>query len=377
MEKRQDDFTPSARYRRMLAKTPVWHNTTSGMWEVYRYNDVSLVLTQDATCSAEIASGPTTSFNFLDPPQHGRLHMLVAQAFNEQSVARLASCITTYVQDLLDRVASRGGMDIVADFAYPLPLLVLGAWLGIPACDYERFRSWSTLFVTEEAFLCPPDPQDMRAYFLSLIEQRRQRPQDDLISGLVLAEVGGQHLTDGDILNVCRLLLIAGNDTTTNLIGNALFCFLEYGMFDQLRADLSLLPGAIEEVLRYRPPVPAMFRIARRPLLLGGQRIQQGDTIMAWIGSANRDEQWFPDAEKFDIRRFPNPHLTFGKSTHHCLGAPLARLEASIALGAMLARFPTLQLARTTPLEPIDPQFFVDGFKALPVRFTSEHAQAR
>ena len=210
----------------------------------------------------------------------------------------------------------------------------------------------------------------MVGYFLGMIEQRRQQPRDDLISGLTEAQVEGEHLTAQELLGFCILLLIAGNETTTNLIGNAILAFDEQPEAqEQLRNAPKLLPSAIEEALRYRSPVQSMFRVAAREVELGGQTIPEDAWIVAWIGSANRDGAQFPDPDRFDMARTPNRHVAFGHGIHFCIGAPLARLEARIALGALLERTRDLRVAPDAHLEALGGNI-VFGVQQLPVTFT-------
>src|SRR5436305_12171684 len=209
----------------------------------------------------------------------------------------------------------------------------------------------------------------MSEYFLDMIAQRSREPKDDLISALLDAQIDGQHLNQRELLGFCILLLVAGNETTTNLIGNALLCFDEHPeVMEQLRAEPALVPGAIEEVLRYRSPVQYMYRRAAANVTVRDQEIQAGQMLLAWIGSANRDEAQFPDPDSFDIRRTPNRHIAFGHGIHFCLGAPLARLEAKIALTLLLERFDDIQRVRSVPLEAAGADFAY-GVKHLPMTF--------
>ena len=328
--------------------------------------------------SSRMGGGPIgASLLGADPPRHTQLRALVTQAFTPRAVARLEPRITAIVQELLDRAAPRGAMDVVLDFAYPLPVIVIAEMLGIPAEDRERFKAWSDAVVAgaqaEDAAMGFSQAQrEMGEYFVRMIERRRRAPGEDLISGLLAARIEGQHLEPLALLGFCFLLLVAGNETTTNLMANAVLCFEEHPAVPRrLRAEPALLPSAIEEVLRYRSPVQVMFRTAVRDIRLGEREVRAGDRLAAWIGSANRDEAQFRGADTFDPVRNPNRHLAFGHGVHFCLGAPLARLEAKVALGALLARCEDLHVAPGTVLAPV-PSAVVFGPQRLPVTFRAK-----
>jgi cytochrome P450 len=296
------------------------------------------------------------------------LRALVTQAFTPRSVALLSEHITAIATGLLDEVAAQGAMDFIDDFAYPLPMLVIAELLGVPQQDRARFKAWSDAVIGVAGMGGSPRAE-MIAYFRQIIEQRRLAPQGDLISALLAAEVEGQRLTEQELLGFCVLLLVAGNETTTHLLGNALLCFDDYPeALEQLRADLALIPEAIEEVLRYRSPVQMMFRQVVADVELSGQYLHTGQWAVAQIGSANRDEAQFPDPDRFDIRRAPNRHLAFGHGIHFCLGAPLARLEAKIALTVLLERFREIERNHDVAVEAIGSSI-VFGVKHLPVTF--------
>jgi cytochrome P450 len=279
-------------------------------------------------------------------------------------------------------VIETGRMDLIDDLAYPLPVVVISEMLGIPAEDRHQFRQWSdeivrsanNLFGDREGMQAGNRgggmvTAEMEPYLRDIIEQRRRAPGDDLISGLVAAEIDGERLTENDLMSFCSLLLVAGNVTTTNLIGNAMLSLLQHPQaLARLQDDLSLLPAAIEEVLRYRSPVQFMFRIATRAVELGGQTIQPGQIVIAFIGSANRDEARFPAAHRFDLDREPNPHIAFGHGIHYCLGAPLARLEGRLALTILLTRLRDIRLATRRPLPPGE-ALILHGVRHLPLVF--------
>lgn len=257
-----------------------------------------------------------------------------------------------------------------------MPVIVIAELLGIPPEDRERFKHWSGAMVNalgSETIAAETSESRtaMDAYFLQIMAQRREHPRDDLVSALLNAQVESEHLTQTEILSFCSLLLVAGNETTTNLIGNALLCLDEYpDALETLQAEPELIPSAIEEVLRYRSLVQFTGRVATVETLIGGQTIKAGQEVRVALGSANRDEAQFPDAESFEIQRSPNRHLAFGHGIHFCLGAPLARLETKIALTQLLARFQDIQRVRDVPLERVDSPVMY-GVKRLPMTFRS------
>ena len=289
----------------------------------------------------------------------------MSRAFTPRSVANLERRIDAIARELLDRVAGRGAFDLAADFAVPLPMIVIAEMLGVPAEDRPRIARWNDVLL-RMSYLVADIPhaevvfrefgvitQEMSEYLAALLAERRAQPKDDLLTRLGEAEVDGARLTHHDILGFLQLLLLAGSETTTNLINNAMLCFIEHpDQLALLRRRMDLLPSAIEEVLRFRAPLQWMFRLTTRDVELHGQTLPAKTLLLAMIGSANRDLAAFPDAEKFDITRDPNPHLAFGHGAHFCLGAPLARLEGRVALTALLERFSTIELAESEPWEP-------------------------
>jgi cytochrome P450 len=245
--------------------------------------------------------------------------------------------------------------------------MVIAEMLGIPSQQRAQFKRWSDDVLSADEKKQRQAAKEMSSYFRSVIAERRVAPRDDLISALVAAQLDGEKLTEPELLSFCIVLLVAGNLTTTNLIGNAILCFDDHPeVMDELRADPSLMPGAIEEVLRYLSPVQRLVRAATVDTVIGDKQIKAGQLLVPCLGSANRDEEQFPEPNVFDIRRTPNRHLAFGHSIHFCIGAPLARLESRIALEVMLQRFTEIKRVREIPLEMVGAFL---GVKSLPITF--------
>ncbi len=377
-------------FQQMRAEQPVWRDDASECWHVFRYADVQRVLTDHTGFSSSfrrrIRTRPVLSAPTLiemDPPQHGQYRGLVAPAFTPRALARLSARITAIVQELLDRVRATGRMEVIGDLAYPLPSTVIAEMLGVPAEDRPMFKRWAdALFssqVSDAELLHSEEPegvrqiepvmQEMTDYFAQKLDERRRQPRADLLSDLLAAEVDGEHLSQEALTSFCFLLLLAGHVTTTNLIGNAILCFDEHPeAMDRLREQPELMPGAIEEVLRYNSIVWRIGRISTTESTFEGVRIPADAVVFAWGASANRDGAQFPDPDRFDITRSPNRHLAFGHGIHFCVGAPLARLEASIALPMMLEQLPQLRRVPGAPVELL-PSSILSGVKRLPIMF--------
>jgi len=373
-------------YEQMRSRSPVFYAEALDLWMIFDYDGVKRALSDPATFSSSASppgsSGPPPEwFIFFDPPRHTKLRNLVQRAFTPRVVASLEQSIRKLSRELLDHAIQKQPMDLAADFSVPLALMVIGAMIGIPPEDRERFKRWSDLTLGLSETVSSPEQAakavadfaavkaEMGAYLLGLLELRRQAPRDDLLSTLTQAEVDGERLTKEEILGFFLLLLVAGNETTTNLVNNAVLCLIEHpDQLARLRADRELLPSAIEEVLRFRSPLQALFRKTLCDVKLHGQTIPAGKLVLPMIGSANRDAQQFPDAARFDITRDPNPHIAFGHGIHFCTGAPLARLEARIALADLLDRLEHFELATDEPWEPRK-AFIVHGPSRLPLRF--------
>jgi cytochrome P450 len=367
-------------YDQLRSTTPIFQDPETGLWLVLDYEGVKRLLSDPDLFSSRY--GPEWLI-FLDPPRHTKLRALILRAFTPRSVANLEPRILALARTLLDQTIERGEMDLAADFAVPLPLMVIADMLGIPAAAHARFKSWTDAILAMSYTISDRGTEDARAamaafaavtvemnsYLVGLLEERRATPKDDLLTRLVLAEVDGARLSQPEILGFFQLLLLAGSETTTNLINNALLCLEENpDQLARLRVRPDLLPSAIEEVLRYRSPLQWMYRVPRRAVELHGQAIPAGQLVLAMIGSANRDPQQFPEASQFDIGRDLNPHLAFGHGPHFCLGAPLARLETRIALTELLERVKGFRLASDEPWEPRRGSHVL-GPTRLPIRF--------
>jgi cytochrome P450 len=373
---------PLDHHARMRASAPpVSFDARFSSWNVYRYDDVLRILGDHVTFSSERPAGQPAipSIVGMDPPRHRKLRGLVNQAFTPRVVAELAPRITAVTTALIDRVAGQGGIDVMQDLAYPLPITIIAELLGIPVEEQATFRRWSETLIAgprTDAVRGRSGEQeraenlrDLNAYFERKLAERRATPREDLMSRLIAAEVDGERLTEIELLEFCRLLLIAGSETTSYLIGSALLCLDDHPeLAEELRRDPALLPGAVEEALRCFPSVAGTMRLTTAPTEIGGQEIAAGQSVIVWIGAANYDESHFTAPETFDVRRSPNRHLGFGQGIHFCVGAPLARLEARIALGLVLERLPRLRRDRSRPVDAVESPFVL-GVRHFPATF--------
>ena len=371
-------LNPFPQYQRMRSEYPVYYNEMNRWWEVFGYNDVLAAVNDPITYSSERFlpetpqnpdATPARSILNMDPPRHHYLRDIISQAFTPRAVTLLTPRIARIVNDHLDAVAANGQMDVVKDLASPLPMIIITEMLGVPAQDRQQLKQWSRVAVSSAPMESMQAFQRLDVYFKKIITQHREQPVDDLVSALLTASVEGQQLNEAEIVGFCVLLLFAGNETMTNLITNALLCFDDHpDAMEQVRNDVSLLPTALEEVMRYLSPVQLLVRAATVDTELGGKEIKAGQIVFLWNGSANRDEAQFTDPDNFAIRRMPNRHIAFGHGIHFCLGAPLARLAAKITLSILLERFHTIKRMREIPLKPSD-NIFVYGVKSLPISF--------
>ena len=301
---------------------------------------------------AELDARVNTNLLSKDGEDHRRLRRLVTKAFTPRMVAVLAPRIQEIADELLDAVEESGEMDLVESYAFPLPIIVIAELLGIPSADRDRFRLWSNSFVSPpltegdlERFIA--HSEEFLTYLRALFDERRRSPADDLVSALVQAEEQGDSLSEDELYSMVVLLIVAGHETTVSLIANAVLALLSHpDELDQLRRDPTLLAAAVEELLRFESPVErALTRWVAEDGELGGRSVKRGELVIAVLGSANRDEARYPNAAQLDLTREDTKHLAFGRGSHFCLGAPLARLEAQIALATLFARLPSLRLA--------------------------------
>jgi cytochrome P450 len=345
-------------YQQLQKQYRVYFDEERASWLILGYEEARQVLSDPLTFSSQRELGPDGMNHpidgviSLDPPRHRQIRSLISQAFTPRRVAQLEERITSIVHSLLDAVAEKGEMDIIDDLALPLPSRVMAELLGCPETDADRFQQWVAAVTASDLTRRQEGFAQIYAYFQKLIAQRGQEPYEDLVSALLQAEVDGERLQEADVLGTCSLLLLAGNETTTSLIGSAILCFDEYPeAWQQLLAWPDLLTNAIEEILRYRPPVHMFGRVATKDTAIAGVPIKAGELVTVMFAAANLDEAQFPEASTFEIRRTPNSHLSFGHGIHFCLGAPLGRLEAQVALAALLSRFPKLALKQDIPVE--------------------------
>jgi len=373
-------------YDQMRSGSGVLRLAPFDLWMIFDFEGVKRALLDHSAFSSDLSHSPGNGnpgewFIFFDPPRHTKLRALISKAFSPRVVADLEPRIRELSRQLLNQTVERGEMDLAADFAVPLPMLVIAEMLGVPGDEWPRYKRWSdailkianTFSKDEEAARTIAEYRavtaEMRDFLPDLIAQRQSARQDDLLTRLVEAEVDGERLTQEEILGFVQLLLVGGQETTANLINNAILCFIENpDQLARLRESPDLLPSAIEEVLRYRSPVQWMPRATSRDVEIHGQVIPAGKLVLAMIGAANRDPVQFGDAGRFDITRNPNPHLAFGHGVHFCLGAPLARMEARIALKDFLEGIQEFELASDEPWEPRK-ALHVHGPSRLPIRF--------
>ena len=384
---------PYPAFRRLRDEDPAHWSEILGGWVLTRYADVRAALSDPRLSADRITPflarrAPTASeavvallrrvglwVVFTDPPVHTRLRSVLGRVFTGRAIELRRPRVEAIVEGLLDRAAAAGEIDLIRDFAYPLPVTVIGDLLGVPPEDHGRLKAWSdelatfvgsSLTTSDRYERAARGVAEMHEYFEHVVARRRAAPADDLVTALLAAGERGDALSQPELVASCVLLLFAGHETTTNLIGNGALALLrDPGAARAWREDPGLAASAVEELLRFDGPTAAMVRIAREDLPVDGRVARRGDRLFLMINAANRDPRQFSDPDRLDLRRADNRHLAFGHGIHFCLGAPLARLEGQIALPALLARFPRLAQRAEAP-EWLDSLVF-RGMRSLPV----------
>jgi pimeloyl-[acyl-carrier protein] synthase len=378
-------------YQKLRENAPAYwfphQGPTGGMWMATRYSDVAVLLKDERLGKDATRILPPEKLEqgqdrkdlvTSDPPDHTRLRALVNLAFTPKIVKDLEPRIRQIIAELFDQVRDRRRMDFMPDFAVPLPVIVIAELLGVPVEDRFDFRQWSNVFATsvdavkanENSIKEGEDAaQQLMEYFKDLIKQRRAQPKGDLISALILVRDGGDRLTEEELLGMCQLLLIAGHETTVNLLGNGLLALLCHpDQLELLKKNPQYMESAVEEMLRYDSPVQrSTVRFTLEPITIAGQEIDAGQQVSAVIASANRDPLQFPDPDRFDITRNPNRHLSFGRGIHFCLGAPLARTEARLAFEFLLQEAPNIEFGEGKFVR--NGNTFFRGLNSLPVKW--------
>ena len=355
---------PYPTYARLKKKDPIHWSRLIKCWIVSTHRDVDSTLRDHKRFANDFRSAQDQltaeqvnevhSMLYLDPPDHTRLRSLVSQAFTKGAIDAIYPRIEKIVDDLLNQVSGQKRFDAMEALAYPLPTIVISEMLGIPPEDRARFREWSDdLAGSLEPGLNPIELQAINEslealteYFDTIIKSRQAEPRDDLVTSLISAEEEGEKLSHQEVLRTLTLLLVAGNETTKNLIGNGLLALLRQpDQLAKVHASPELIPSAIEELLRYDSPVQMDSRVALEEVKMGGKNINIGQEVVCLIGSANRDPEAFPDPDKLVIDREPHSHVSFGRGIHHCLGAQLAQVEGHVALRKLVDRYPHIRLA--------------------------------
>ena len=377
-------------YALLRDRDPIHRSRVINAWLFTRYADVDTVLRdhrhfgndpRKANLSprqaAMLPAPDEYTLLSLDAPDHTRLRALVNKAFTRAAVNAIEPRIRTIMGSLLDDIDDPGAVDLIKAVAQPLPVIVIAEMLGVPPEDRAQFKIWSAqrarllepMISARERKLGDVASRDLNGYFRSIIEKRRAEPRDDIVSDLVQAEDGGDRLSERETLNMLRLLLVGGNETTTNLIGNGVLALLRNpGELQRLRVEPSLIPTAVEELLRFDSPVQADVRRVLTDCEVNGFPVGKRDNLFVLIGAANRDPEVFENPGRLDVGRSDGSHLSFGRGIHHCLGAPLARLEARIALEMLLERFSTMSLLDERP--QFHKAIVLRGLKSLPLRCT-------
>ena len=385
-------------YKAMRQEAPVYEVPRAGFFIVSRYEDIEQVLLDTETFTSKTGPGvrkeppqeiieilskgwmPVDTLLTNDPPAHRRFRGLVNKAFTPRRVAQLAPEIQTIANELVDAFIDAGCVELVSQFAVPLPLTVIADALGVPRSDLPLFKKWSDdsvaplggMITLEREIECTKSTVEFQHYFAAKLDGRRSLPQDDLLTDLINARLEGETpLETGEMLNILQQILVAGNETTTNLIASAMLLLLQQpDQMAAVQADHSLIPNCMEEALRVESPVQGLFRMTKVDTELGGVQIPAGSRLVIMYASGNRDDQQFPQADQFDVcRANAKDHFAFGAGIHYCLGAPLARLEAKIAFETLLSRLRNIRLAEGKNDLSHTPSFILRGLKELHLEF--------
>jgi cytochrome P450 len=379
LQSREGQLNPFPYYDTLRDSDPVRYDPDREVWDVFRYEDVSAVIDRYETFSRSaesrqegVAQGTMIT---ADPPEHTRLRSVVEDAFQPANIRSYRPTFEEYADSFLEEALADGTqIEFVSDYAFRLPITAIAELLGVPEEDFEKFKQWShaiesSPIETSEDSVADYNQtrqqalEDLWAFFRSLISDRREQPKDDIVSKIVHDE--DADLTDKEIVRLCGLLLVAGNITTVNLISNSLWTFSEQGIIPDIQDGTVDLGNAIEEVLRYRSPIQGMSRTTKSDTVVRGQEISAGETMIIWLGAANRDPAEFNAPNQFRPERSPNNHMAFGGGLHYCLGAPLARVEAEVALRMFLERVSNVEI-ETESMEPLESGIFY-GLESMPI----------
>ena len=373
-------------YRELRERAPLYRNESLGFWALSRHADVLAGFKDSARLSSSFGvsldlsayhegADSTMSFLAMDPPRHTRMRALVSRGFTPRRIAELEGRIRALAQHYIERFRADGGCDFIADFAGRLPMDVVCEMLGVPAADRDRLRGWADAVVHREPGVTDVPPEGLQAaakmlqYFGELVADRENHPTDDLTGALLGAEIDGDRLDPREVLGFLFLMVVAGNETTTKLLGNAVY-WLSRNPTERARlnADPTLIPQWVEETLRYDSSTQALVRRVAYEFEIYGQKVREGDRLVLLVGSGNRDDRVFDDPDRFDLGRNTTAMLSFGQGTHFCLGAALARLEARVALEEVQKSLPDLEVdvAGSRRIHSVN----VRGFASLPIGFS-------
>ncbi|MCP1150808.1 MULTISPECIES: cytochrome P450 [Bacillus] len=380
---KQDPYHPFDWYANMRKTSPVHFDEASRTWSVFTYEEARRVTIDKDTFSSQPPKNQRKhslmkTMVMMDPPNHTRIRSIVSKAFTPRVMKLWEPRIHELMDELMAQLEGKKEIDLVQDISYPLPVIVIAELLGVPSEHKQSFKEWSDILVSMPKSESEKDvaewqktrdkgEADMMAFFADTIEKKHHNLGDDLISLIIQAEENGDKLSADELIPFCNLLLLAGNETTTNLISNMMFSLLEQpGAYEALAQSPELIPRAVEEAVRFRAPAPAIVRYVTKDTELGEKVLKRGDNVIVFLASANRDERQFSNAHEYDIHRHPNPHIGFGHGIHFCLGAPLARLEACTAIKIFIERYEALELLSYVPMTSSS----MYGLKELKLRVT-------